>query len=337
MELVYHKDPHGNFGDDLNELLWPEILSPKVLEADDLILVGIGSVLNEKRLKPFYGCGKRVVILGAGAGYCAVPRKIDRLYIKAVRGPLTAAAIGLPETAITDGAALLAVAPELRPERQELDEILFIPHHASLRPGRWDLASKAAGMQFGDPRSPVPKILNQIARAKLVVTEAMHGAILADTLRVPWIPVITSPIINAFKWRDWTMSLGLDYRPILLGASTRSERFRYERIARELKADGLRPPADIAPNATVDELVEDFHARCQVEDAGRLPPEPPSYPQVRAAAKWFLSLLDGPIIADAARELVAASKSRSFLSGNGLFQNRLERLQSAVASLDELV
>lgn len=170
--------------------------------------------------------------------------------------------------------------------------------------------------------APVPKILNQITRAKLAVTEAMHGAILANALRVPWIPVTTSPIINVFKWRDWTMSLGLDYRPILLGVSTRIERFRYERIARELKADGpLRPPADIAPYATVDELVEDFHARCRLEDAGRLPPEPPSYPQVRAAAKWFLSLVDGPIIAGAAREFVAASKSRSILSGNGLFRN----------------
>jgi hypothetical protein len=86
-------------------------------------------------------------------------------------------------------------------------------------------------------------------------------------LRVPWIPVITSSIIDVFKWRDWTMSLGLNYRPILLGTSTRSERFHYERITRELRADGLRPPADIAPDATVDELMEDFHARCRVEDA----------------------------------------------------------------------
>jgi len=100
-----------------------------VQEADDLILVGIGSILNERRLKPHYSCGKRVVIFGTGAGYCAVPRKIDGLYIKAVRGPLTAAAIGpLPEAAITDGAALLAVAPGLRLERHETDEILFIPH-----------------------------------------------------------------------------------------------------------------------------------------------------------------------------------------------------------------
>jgi hypothetical protein len=99
-----------------------------VQEADDLILVGIGSILNERRLKPLYSCGKRGVIFGTGAGYCAVLQKIDGLYIKAVRGPLTAAAIGpVPEAAITNSATLLAGAPGLRLEQQETDEILFIP------------------------------------------------------------------------------------------------------------------------------------------------------------------------------------------------------------------
>jgi hypothetical protein len=102
-------------------------------------------------------------------------------------------------------------------------------------------------------------------------------------------------------------------------------------------ADGLRPPADIAPDATVDELLEDFRARCRVAEQEPLPPGPPSFPRVRAAVKQLLSLLDGPIIAGAARELVAASKSQTFLSDNGLFQNRLERLQSTVASLDARV
>ena len=68
-------------------------------EADDLILVGIGSILNERRLKPLYSCGKRVVIFGR---------------------------LGLPEAAITNSATLLAGAPGLRLEQQETDEILFI-------------------------------------------------------------------------------------------------------------------------------------------------------------------------------------------------------------------
>ena len=48
-------------------------------------------------------------------------------------------------------------------------------------------------------------------------------------------------------------------------------------MALVFRADGPRTPEEIAPDATVDGLMGDFHARCRVEDADRLPPEPPSY------------------------------------------------------------
>jgi succinoglycan biosynthesis protein ExoV len=41
----------------------------------------------------------------------------------------------------------------------------------------------------------------------------MHGAIAADALRIPWIPIITSPRMLTFKWQDWCSSLGLKYKP----------------------------------------------------------------------------------------------------------------------------
>ncbi len=41
----------------------------------------------------------------------------------------------------------------------------------------------------------------------------MHGAIVADALRVPWLSVSSGPQINRFKWRDWCDSLALDYTP----------------------------------------------------------------------------------------------------------------------------
>ena len=39
----------------------------------------------------------------------------------------------------------------------------------------------------------------------------MHGAIIADTLRIPWIPISTRPSINTFKWLDWCESMELEY------------------------------------------------------------------------------------------------------------------------------
>lgn len=36
----------------------------------------------------------------------------------------------------------------------------------------------------------------------MVLADAMHAAIIADAMRVPWLPLITSPQINTFKWLD---------------------------------------------------------------------------------------------------------------------------------------
>ena len=47
MHIVYYKDAVGNFGDDLNELIWPRVLPDDVRSAPDTVLVGIGSLLDE--------------------------------------------------------------------------------------------------------------------------------------------------------------------------------------------------------------------------------------------------------------------------------------------------
>lgn len=44
----------------------------------------------------------------------------------------------------------------------------------------------------------------------------MHGAIVADALRVPWIPVAFGDTVLPFKWRDWLSTLDLPYEPALI-------------------------------------------------------------------------------------------------------------------------
>ena len=55
-----------------------------------------------------------------------------------------------------------------------------------------------------------------IGNARLALTEAMHGAIVADTFRVPFVPLVSSREISSFKWMDWALRMDIPYRPIRL-------------------------------------------------------------------------------------------------------------------------
>jgi len=58
----------------------------------------------------------------------------------------------------------------------------------------------------------VDAILADLRRTSLLITEAMHGAIVADTMRIPWIPVKTHGSILDFKWQDWCASMAMEHR-----------------------------------------------------------------------------------------------------------------------------
>lgn len=45
----------------------------------------------------------------------------------------------------------------------------------------------------------------------------MHAAIIADTMRVNWIPVVASHEISTFKWLDWLSTSDVEYNPIYIG------------------------------------------------------------------------------------------------------------------------
>ncbi len=90
-----------------------------------------------------------------------------------------------------------------------------MPHAKSARDGEnvWDLICKNINFGYIDPRWSREKILSGISQTEILLTEAMHGAIVADALRVPWIPIRTNTSILAFKWQDWCLSVGLNYQP----------------------------------------------------------------------------------------------------------------------------
>lgn len=89
--------------------------------------------------------------------------------------------------------------------------------------GDWQDATARAGLHYIDPCGDVERVITDILASDLVVTEAMHGAIVADALRVPWIPVRPLQAPHRGKWLDWATALDVHLRPQALAASNALE------------------------------------------------------------------------------------------------------------------
>lgn len=210
MKLTFFRGKAPNFGDELNPYMWPRLLPQGFLdEHEDELFVGIGSILLDTMpaapLKHVMGSGY--------AGYTAPPPIHDGSWnVVFVRGPRTAAELGLPREAAISDSAILLRALEL-PSAAPSVGIAFMPHYESLDRGFWAEACRLAGVTLIDPRLEVEAVIAAIRGARLLITEAMHGAIVADALRTPWIPVLPIHARHHGKWLDWADSLAIELRP----------------------------------------------------------------------------------------------------------------------------
>jgi hypothetical protein len=219
MMLLYYKGAVPNFGDNLNPWLWPQLL-PRFFDDDAReVFVGIGSILSSD-LVHRYGPSTRKIVFGTGYVPAYFPKPNDlkasapdfhgydwTIYF--VRGPRTAAALRLPaHLALGDAAILVRTLSLPRPPSLSFP-VAFMPHWESLERGHWPRVCELAGIKLIDPRRSVCEVMNDLLASKLVITEAMHGAIVADALRIPWIPILPLNKIHREKWFDWAESLQL--------------------------------------------------------------------------------------------------------------------------------
>jgi hypothetical protein len=220
MKLVYFRGHVPNFGDELNPYMWDRLLPPGLLDEDDSeLFLGIGSILFDT-----YPAGPRKYVMGSGyAGYTGLPPVRDGSWdVVFVRGPRTAASLGLPpEKAICDSAILLR-ALEL-PAPKEKSGVAFMPHYESLERGFWAETCELAGIKLIDPRDDVEHVIASIRSASMLITEAMHGAIVADALRIPWLGVTPINPRHHQKWLDWSEALAIDLRSHKLRPSSLME------------------------------------------------------------------------------------------------------------------
>lgn len=208
-----------NFGDDINPFLLGKIFSKELIENDDVCIVGIGTILNQYNAGKLAGYGRKI-IFSSGAGYGDGDLRLDPSWtVSCVRGPKTAETLGVdPALAVTDGAILLSDFFDPLPEGRR-QGVVFTPHVNT----HWAIGKVlervcgGLGVKYVVPDLPAEDFIREISSARLVVAEAMHGAILADTMRVPW-TACHIMFHNSFKWQDWCASLGLAYRPAYLGS-----------------------------------------------------------------------------------------------------------------------
>jgi succinoglycan biosynthesis protein ExoV len=202
-QLYYFKSADGvpNFGDDLNPWVWRQLLGDHVVDDSDTLFAGIGTLLNDR-----FPRAPRTIVFGAGVGF-------GSWTFYCVRGPLSAHALGLPAScAITDPALFVAdlvsdpAAPPFR-------RFSYMPHYRNANE-HWASVCRTLGFGYIDPRQPMHAVIEGIRSTHVLIAEAMHGAIVADALGVPWIAARTGGAGTLeFKWRDWCASLNLSYRP----------------------------------------------------------------------------------------------------------------------------
>jgi succinoglycan biosynthesis protein ExoV len=237
MKLFYHRTESGNFGDDLNRWLWPRIIPDMEAVTAADVLVGIGTILDERLAK----LSGRLLILGAG--HRPTPERVvvePNWTIGFVRGPLTAEQLGLDDgLALTDPALL--VADCFAPQAGASAQVGFVPHFRTSQLIDCRRACEQTGIVLIDPRWPAETVLKTISGMDRVIAEAMHGAVVADAFGVPWLRVkvlswrFETNAVSEFKWADWAGSLGLQ-PPAALEANLSCYLGRGSRVVNRLLA-----------------------------------------------------------------------------------------------------
>lgn len=250
MQLVYFRDGNRNFGDEINGQLWPALVPGFFEEESDVGFKGIGTIIGRR-----FGDFSKIHVFSSGAGLDAVASMKSDYNFECVRGPLTADLLNLSgETAVTDGAIL---APLLWPAAPKTGRTIVIPHWKSLKgcEAEWRLACEQAGCRLVSPMQPVETVLGEISSAGRVLTESLHGAVIADAYGVPWSAWRCSIGFSEFKWMDWALSIGAKLRVWSIAPPVIPIRRRY----------GLAPQTNQSPIDLDADRIRDEGCRIMLE------------------------------------------------------------------------
>jgi hypothetical protein len=226
MEINYYKSEVGNIGDDLNPFILRYLLGTDVFDRDDnMVLLFIGTILfdgfeGSKNIENY--STKKKILFGAGIRFINAPLTIDSSFeIRFLRGPYSSYALtGATDSFITDPAYLIRdCLPEDVFEEEKQYRFGLMPHFKSLDKVDWPAIANRLGVHYISPSNElsIEETMREINKCEILITEAMHGAILADASRVPWKRIkffshlYENPAVAEFKWADWGRSMNINF------------------------------------------------------------------------------------------------------------------------------
>ena len=223
MNYHYFKAKKGNFGDDLNPWIWSRLFHGN--SDEDTLLLGIGSILHDRNHELTELSNKKKIVFGTGVRPSASYNNliIDNSWdIRFLRGPLSSFTFDNEYKYISDAAYAIRHVKDFSKFRnlEKKHKISVMPYFHSVDFFDWEKLCLELGFNYISPLSEngVEYTLKEISQSEFLITEAMHGAILADALRTPWHRfVLTTPFtegerVSDFKWNDWLQSINLNVK-----------------------------------------------------------------------------------------------------------------------------
>lgn len=198
-----------NFGDALSALVVAQVSGRPVEHAGaagcDLLAIGsLVQVMRRKFQTP--RPGDRPWIWGAGLLHSCPSDFLDHVQIALLRGPVSAALLGLKMRQFGDPGLLAdLLLKDLPPVG---DHVVMVPHHTQMgSPVVQALVAKDPALRLVDPGLPPLEVARQIAGARHVVSGSLHGLVLADAFGRPstWADPGTQ---SHLKYHDYAAGIG---------------------------------------------------------------------------------------------------------------------------------
>lgn len=199
-----------NFGDALSALVVAHVAGREVVHAGvaSCEMVAIGSLLQvvRRRHNRPRADGVRPWIWGAGLLRAVNPDFLDNVQIALVRGPVTAAILGIRTSAYGDPGLLAPMIMGDLPTRH--DRIGLVAHHSQIDdPEIAALIAAEPALELIDVRGDAAEVCRRIASCTHVVASSLHGLVVADACGVAstWLdPGAQSHL----KYHDYAASVG---------------------------------------------------------------------------------------------------------------------------------